>query len=199
MLHLANPDTIWQWLCKKHQINNELFNKMVIPPPHISEPASPYEVAPNHDTLVDITMKRLKEIGDKGECYIFTLEKEKLKKKYSQYEIKEESETIFVLKNTTSEQEVILTWLKGERIKYDITLQEEQTTTYLEVKTTTNSNPYEPIYMSKAEYDFWNQNIDNNNYFIHRVYDADNNIRSLLVDKNSFIIIIQPQNDNLSF
>lgn len=66
-----------------------------------------------------------------------------------------------------------LSVLQGDGFGYDIlSVDEYGNSKFIEVKTTTSSNPYAAFFMSINERSFFEENIDNN-AFLYRVYDFD--------------------------
>ncbi len=66
-----------------------------------------------------------------------------------------------------------LSMLQGDGFGYDIlSVDVSGNSKYIEVKTTTSSNPYSSFFMSINERTFFEENL-NNNAFIYRVYDFD--------------------------
>lgn len=76
-----------------------------------------------------------------------------------------------------------LSALQGDGFGYDVASVDEQgNTMFIEVKTTKNSNPDTPFYMSLNEKNFFEEHIDNNT-FVYRVYSFNEDNRHGLIQK----------------
>lgn len=99
--------------------------------------------------------KQQKEIGNAGETFVMTYEKERVKKIDEKLEEKVE---------WTSN-------IKGDGLGYDIqSFDDDGNTIYIEVKTT-KGNELTPFYITRNELEMSNR--DPSNYYLYRVYDFD--------------------------
>lgn len=118
----------------------------------------------------DAVNERNTSLGKTGEEFVYETEVEKVTNSFGEEFVK---------------RVIHLSTMQGDGFGYDIlSIDDNKKSICIEVKTTTNSNPDTPFYMSVNEYEFFKEHEEENDAFIYRVYDFKEN------DKHGSILII---------